>query len=135
MRVDVGEGKVWLQFGYHELASSRRTEQFLQVVLDSSGKPLKLFFSKKKPFIVEVEVTKFPIYFYKRYFTNRDYPVHVLYRISENGEVKVVATVDAKGIHTGEVPLPPSILELLRTDWLEPGKFESLMMEQAREVE
>ena len=83
--------KRYLTFEYHELCFSIRTCKFVDVVFNEYGDEIQWIDPVKNA--TKIEIPKGRIYYLKRYFTNRGYPEHSLFLITEDDRIVLVLEI------------------------------------------
>jgi len=74
-----------LEFSFHELAFSLRTSGVNQYFFGETGIEISMFESVKK--VLQVAVPESAKYFLRRYWTNSNYPEHILYSVPKFEEI------------------------------------------------
>lgn len=89
MKVFHRDGKPHLLWGFHELAWSFRTEGVEYPIWDAQGKEIGSIRSQKRA--GSIELPEGAKYLLERYFSNKGYPHHALYRLPE---LEIIAKFD-----------------------------------------
>jgi len=88
MKVIRKNGKRYLCWGYHELAWSRRTSMVVCPFFDAGGNKVGELETEKRPGMVEIPENA--CYWLRRYWTNRGYPEHTLYQITDDNLIPIM---------------------------------------------
>jgi hypothetical protein len=102
-----------LEWGYHELAFSRRTSGFPVIIYDAEGNELLRFPTEKRAgYVVLPPGAK---YVFRQYRTNSGYPNHRLYLIDGEGFKPITEiTVSTTPSIIEGLPIPSKLKEALR---------------------